>query len=148
MINIFNKVIHTGLDILMPIKGVRVNMRDAPWMADKIIKRQKAFHELGGESPQYKFYSNTVNRERKSVKASFYQLRLEHMKEENPKVWWKEVNRLCGVKPSADNVTSHVHIEGIEDMSYEELANVINQAFLERLDEYRLTQPLTKFPVD
>ena len=32
-------------------------------------------------------------------------------------------------------------------MSYEELANVINQAFLEPLEEYRLTQPLTKFPV-
>ena len=70
------------------------------------------------------------------------------MKEENPKVWWKEVKRLCGVKPSADNVTSHVHIEGIEDMSYEELANVINQAFLEPLEEYCLTQLLTKFPVD
>ena len=46
------------------------------------------------------------------------------MKEENPKVWWKKVKRLCGAKPSADNVTSHIHIEGIEDMSYGELANV------------------------
>ena len=63
-------------------------------------------------------------------------------------MWWKEVKRLCGAKPSADNVTSHIHIEGIKDMSYEELANVINQAFLEPLDEYRLTQPLTKLPVD
>lgn len=33
-------------------------------------------------------------------------------------------------------------------MSYEELTNVINQAFLEPLDEYSLTQPLAKFPVD
>lgn len=53
MINIFNKVIHTGLDILMPIKRVRVNTCDAPWMTDNlkslIIKRQKAFHEHGGE---------------------------------------------------------------------------------------------------
>ena len=82
------------------------------------------------------------------MKASFYQLRMEHMKEENPKVWWKEVKRLCGAKPSADNVTSHIHIEGIEDMSHGELANVINQASLEPLEEYRPTQPLTKFPVD
>ena len=28
-----------------------------------------------------------------------------------------------------------------------ELANIINQAFLEPLEEYRLEQPLTKFPV-
>ena len=152
MLNIFNKAIHIGLDILMPIKRVRVNTRDAPLMTDKlkslIIKRQKAFHEHGGESPQYKFYRNTVNRERESVKASFYQLKVEHMQEENPKVWWKEVKRLCGAKPSAVNVTSHIHIEGIEDMSYKELANVINQAFLEPLEEYRLTQPLIKLPVD
>ena len=98
MLNIFNKVIHTGLDILMPIKRVRVNTCDAPWMTDNvkslIIKRQKAFHEHGGESPQYKFYRNTVNREKKSVKASFYQLKVEHRKEENSKVWWKEVKRL------------------------------------------------------
>lgn len=39
------------------------------------------------------------------------------MKEENPKVWWKEIKCLCGAKPSAGNVTSHIHIEGIEDMS-------------------------------
>ena len=70
------------------------------------------------------------------------------MKEENPEVWWKEVKCLCGARPSAGNVTSHIHIEGIEDMSYAELANVINQAFLEPLDEYHLTQLLTKFPVD
>ena len=70
------------------------------------------------------------------------------MKEENPKVWWKKVKRLCGAKPSADNVISHIHIEGIEGMSYGELANVINQAFLEPLEECRPTQPLTKFPVD
>ena len=73
---------------------------------------------------------------------------MELMKEENPKLWWKDFKRLCGAKPSADNVTSHIHIERIEDMSYEELANVINQAFLEPLEEYRLTQPLTKLPVD
>ena len=30
MLNIFNKVIHISLDILMPIKRVRVNTRDAP----------------------------------------------------------------------------------------------------------------------
>ena len=90
MLNIFNKVIDIGLDILMPIKRVCVNTRDVPWMTDDlkslIIKWQKAFHEHGGESPQYKFDRNTVNRERKSVKASFYQLKVEHMKEENPKV--------------------------------------------------------------
>ena len=68
---------------------------------------------------------------------------MEHMKEENPKVWWKEVKRLCGAKPSADNVTSHIHIEGIEDMSYGELANVINQAFSSL---WKNTAPPSRWP--
>ena len=93
MLNIFNKVIHTGLDILLPIKRACVNTCDAPWMTDNvkslIIKRQKAFHEHRRESPQYKFYRNAVNCEKKSVKASFYQLmcggkKLNASEEESP----------------------------------------------------------------
>ena len=40
-----------------------------------------------------------------------------------------------------------IHIEELEDCSNQELANIINQAFLEPFEEYRLEQPLTKFPV-
>jgi hypothetical protein len=76
MFNTLHKVIHTGLDLLMPIRRVRVNTADAPWMTDHlktlILKRQKAFLELGVESQQFKFYRKLVNRKRKSCKASFY----------------------------------------------------------------------------
>ena len=96
----------------------------------------------------YKFYRNAVNRERKSCKASFYKSNVEHMKEENPKVWWKEVKRLCGFNSNPGNVSSQIHIEGIENLSDQDLANAINEAFLEPLEEYRLPQPLTKLRID
>ena len=96
MLNIFNEVIHTGLDLLMPVKRVRVNTSDAPTttqhLKSLILKRQEAFHKHGAESPQYKFYWNAVNRERKTSKANFYKTTVEHMEDENPKVWWKEVS--------------------------------------------------------
>ena len=44
------------------------------------------------------------------------------------------------------NVTNHIHIEELEDCDNQELTNTINEAFLEPLEEYRLEQPLTKFP--
>ena len=44
------------------------------------------------------------------------------------------------------NATNHIHIKELEDCDNQELANTINQAFLELLEEYRLEQPLTKFP--
>ena len=48
--------------------------------------------------------------------------------------------------PTFGNVTNHIHIEELEDCDNQELANTINQVFLEPLEEYRLEQPLTKFP--
>ena len=51
MLDIFNKVLHTGLDPLMPFRKVCVNTSDATWMSDHlkslILKRQKAFHDGG-----------------------------------------------------------------------------------------------------
>ena len=70
------------------------------------------------------------------------------MKEENPKVWWKEVKRLCGFNSNSGNVSSHIHIEGIENLTDQELTNAISEAFLEPLEEYRLSQPLTKLRID
>ena len=48
---------------------------------------------------------------------------------------------------NSGNVINHIHIEELEDCNNQELANIINQTFLEPLEEYRLEQPLTKFPV-
>ena len=51
MLNAFYKALRTGLDLLMPVKKVRVNTSDLPWMTQHLksltLKRQKAFHEHG-----------------------------------------------------------------------------------------------------
>ena len=136
----------------MPVKRVRVNTPDAPWMTQHlkslILKRQKAFHKHGAESPQYKFYRNAVNRERKTSKANFYKTKVEHMKDENPKVWRKEVKRLGGASSRTGNVISQIQAEGIEDLNQIEVANVIKQAFFEPMEEYRLPQALPKLTID
>ena len=70
MLDIFSKVLYTGLDLLVPIRRVCVDTYDAPWMNDHlkslILKPQKAFHDGNTESMLNKFYRNAVNRERKS----------------------------------------------------------------------------------
>ncbi len=143
---------HTGLDILMPVKRIRVNTTDAPWMTahikSLILNRQNAFHKHGTESTQYKFYRNAVNRERKVAKAKFYQSKVEHMKQENPKAWWKEVKRLCGSKSFTDDLINQIQVESLENLSKVELADAINKAFLDPLEEYRLPQPLNRLPVE
>ena len=83
----------------MPVRSVRLNNSDVPWMTQHlkslILETQKTFNKNGAESSQYKFYRNVVNRERKACKANFYKSKVEHMKEENPKVRWKKFKRLC-----------------------------------------------------
>ena len=67
MLDILHNVIHTGLKILMPVRRVRVNTSDVPWMTPHlkslILKQQRAVREHGAESPSFKFYRNIVNRE-------------------------------------------------------------------------------------
>ena len=70
------------------------------------------------------------------------------MKETNPRVRWKEVKRLCCFKSNSGNVSEHIHIQEIKNISEQDLANAINKAFLEPLEEYRLPQTLTKFAID
>ena len=136
----------------MPVKKVRVNSSDAPWMTrhlkSLILKRQNTFHKNGVESVQYKVYRNAVNRERKACKAKFYQSKVEHIKKSDPGVWWKEVKRLCGSQSFTDVCVNQIQVEGVEHLSTEELANTINKAFLEPLEEYRLPNSLNRLPVD
>ena len=110
MLDIFHNVVHTGLDILMPVKRVRVNTSHVPWMTlhlkSLILKRQKAFREHGAESSSYKFYRNAVNRERKSSKASFYKIKVEHMKDENPNCGGRKLNAY--VDPILTRATSPI----------------------------------------
>ena len=41
-----------------------------------------------------------------------------------------------------------MQVEGVENLSAKELANAINEAFLQRLKEYHLPQQLAQLPVD
>ena len=101
MLSMFCETIHAGLDVLIQIKKVRVCSSDALWMTQHlkslILKRQKAFHNKGPNSLQYKLYRNVVNRERKVCKANFYKLKVENMKEKNP---WLYIR--CGGKKLKD----------------------------------------------
>ena len=70
MLDILHNVIHTGLNILMPVRRVRVNTSDVPWMTPHlkplILKRQRAFREHGAESSSFKFHRKVVKREKKN----------------------------------------------------------------------------------
>ena len=151
LLNTFQQVISTGLDLLMPLRKIRAIPSDVPWMSQKlkslIQKRQEAFFKSGATSVQFKRYRNAVNRERKECRANYYESRVQQMKGEHPKAWWKEVKRLSGMQSRSCDLLSKLDVVEIQDQTAEEIANTINKAFLEPLEEYR-SSPLTPLPLE
>ena len=43
---------------------------------------------------------------------------------------------------------NHIHVEGAEELSPQDLANAINEAFLESMEEYRFPRSLAQIPLE
>ena len=150
--NTFTEAVHTGLDILMPVKQYRVCTADAPWMTQivkpLILKRQKTFTMHGPESTQFKYFRNLVNRERKTCRARYYESKVQQLKGENPKKWWNKVKRLSGAKSRNGDLVNLINVEQFSSLSGPDQANAINSAFLEPLEVYKLHEPLARIPLE
>ena len=135
----------------MPFKRVRLNTKDDSWMTPElkstIIKRQRAFHDFCPNSIQYKFYRSTVNPKRKLRKSKFYESKIQHLKDKNPKRWWNEVKRLSGSLLHSGDLRNWINVPELNDLPPEDLANSCNSALLEPLEEYRLDDPLVPIPL-
>ena len=83
-----------------------------------------------------------------SCKAKYYDSKIQQMKGENPKVWWKEVKRISGMSSPSGDLLSDIKADEVDGLSTQEIANVINKAFLEPLEEYRLHTPLCPLPLE
>ena len=47
----------------------------------------------------------------KSVGGKYYESKIQHLKGENPKRWWDETKRLCGLKTSHSDLAGQIKIE-------------------------------------
>ncbi|CAB4007293.1 Hypothetical predicted protein, partial [Paramuricea clavata] len=136
--NMIQNIVLTGVNILMPMTRSKKCPVDAPWITNHfkslIIERQKAFSTYGPDSSSFKSLRNQVNRERKICKSNYYKLRVHQMKQTDSKEWWKEVKRLSGMASTrSSDIRNIIDIENLEQLSEQELANKINEAFLDPL---------------
>ena len=139
-LQMFTNLVKNGLDNIMPERSKKVFPLDAPWMTmklkDLIRRRQLAFH-TDRSSLVYKFYRNAVNRERKKCKSQYYSSKVEELKGAKPRLWWREVKKICGSSGKNDSqLMNSLYVPAYENKSQEEIANAINSAFLEPLQGY------------
>ncbi len=63
---------------------------------------------------------------------------MDNLKTTNPSRWWSEVKKIAGMTPATggDDIRSQLHLDAIENKSPKEIADLINTALLEPMQEY------------
>ena len=107
-----------------------------------IHMRQQAFYS-NRHGLAYKFYRNAVNKKRKLCKGKYFASKVQDLKGVNPRLWWKEVNKLSDARNQNVNTLDALNVPDIENLSTPEIANGINEALLESLRQF---QPLNREP--
>ena len=64
--------------------------------------------------------------------------------------WWGEVKNIAGMTPSTgcEEIRSHIHIDGIEEKSTKDIADLINDALLDPMQEYQPLENLLSYDSD
>ena len=131
---VFETIIKTGMDIIMPLKSKKIVSNEPTWINDHlkslIRDRQSAFAR--GDSASFKRLCNQVNRLRKSCRKKYYASEVEHLRNCEPRKWWTEVKSLSGMKSAVRSDIRSIlrQINNGKDIESTSLANTINEAFL------------------
>ena len=142
-VKIFEDIVNTGINVLLPIKSKTIHSNEPAWVNRKLKRlistRQKALAK--GEHAEYRALRNRVNRERKSCRARFYELKVEHLKENKPATWWSEIKKLSGKStPKDTELTSlyqHIDFSDLNSSpTLKDIANTINKAFLSVMSDF------------
>ena len=125
--------IKTGLDTIMPVKQSRVHVDDPPWVSPEfkhlINLRQRAFS--AGHTQLFRHYHNVVNRKRKVLLSNYYASKVNHLKQTKPSQWWSAVKRIAGMALASNSLLTNLQFESSDRLSEQDIANLINSAFLE-----------------
>ena len=107
---------------------VKRHPTDNPWITpeikDAIKKRQRAWAK--GNNHSYKIHRNSVIKLSKSGRRRFYNDKVSHIRDTNPKKRWDNIKLLSGLSKPATltNITANGTI-----LSDTDLANAINESF-------------------
>jgi hypothetical protein len=113
----------------VPCYFVKSVSTDKPWIThcfrQLIARRGAAF--ASGNIALYKNLRNRVNRVRKSLQTQYYLDKINHLKNDKPANWWKNLKLICGLDKGVndDNVFQHM-LYNAAPVEKGQLANVIN----------------------
>ena len=128
----FNGVIREAIDRFLPLTRTRAHQGDRPWVTPKIrawIRNRQIFlARHGKDSQSFKQWRNKVQRAIRSCKETYYNSKVQNLKETRVGKWWKEVKDLSGVSMRESQWHSQL-VDGANITSVMELCECINDFF-------------------
>ena len=122
----------------MPLKKTKLHTNNQPWITPEFITLIKRRQEAFAQKKMTEF-RHLVNRERKSLRDNYFSTKVIHLKGTKPSVWWRELKRISGMQPNSNNENIFTQLK-FNEHDYqgnpEEIANRINEAFLQPMREY------------
>jgi hypothetical protein len=96
----YGSTLHDVINQFAPVCQFRLKNNDKPWVTklfkDSVDMRNKAF--ASGDKDLYRVLRNRVNRLRQDLQKRYFSKRVNLLKKQNNRLWWKEVKSLCGLK--------------------------------------------------
>ncbi|KAI8496818.1 scavenger receptor [Branchiostoma belcheri] len=92
-------------------------------LTSAIKLRQSAFNN--GKWEEWRKLRNKIQRGIKCAKSQFYKTRVQNLKKENPRAWFRELKVLTG----GQRKEMTVRVEGIDPDNHHDIANKINKTF-------------------
>ncbi|XP_028403413.1 uncharacterized protein LOC114526110 [Dendronephthya gigantea] len=127
-LDLFQSVVHGALNSCIPMRTVKLHPNDKPWITpaikESIKKRQQAW--LNNDLPKFNVYRNKVIKLCKSARRRFYNDKINHMNQSNPKKWWDGIKQLSGMSNPPPFNSLAINGTVLRDF---ELASVINESF-------------------
>ena len=133
--SIFESIVQTGLNSVLPLRSKRVHSSEPPWLNPAlkrlIMQRQRALAE--GNRPMFRYLRN-----RRTCRAQYYESKVNHLKDCKPSVWWKEIKRLSGMSSAVKDRDEIKRSLQLVDRysSAPDLAKLIDDAFLSPMQDF------------
>ncbi len=98
MYRYFNDTVSGVLDCYLPVRYVFRHTSDKPWITDqfRLLIRQRQFAYTSGDLTSYKKLRNKINRESKTLRGTYFEKRINGLRDSNPRKWWQQVRTMTG----------------------------------------------------
>ena len=108
MLQYFYMVVSQLLDTFLPLRVVKRNAADKPWINEKfrLLVKHRQYAWTHNNITEYKIYRNKVQRMATKLKANYYKRCSEGLRNSNPRNWWQHIKRLTNQSSRNDHLNT------------------------------------------